>query len=353
MQKTLQELAEIVDGDLSGNPDTEIEGIAGIKSASKGQITFLSNGKYREELNKTNASAIVVGNELSRNPDMPTIRVSNPDLAFARIAEVFDNQNEDVSPGIHETAHVEEGAQVSENACIRANVVIKEGASVGPETEIMSGSYIGKNVEIGAGCRIFPNTTIREKTEIGSEVLIHSGSVIGCDGFGYVKDENGRRKIPQEGKVVIEDRVEIGAGVTVDRARFDETRICEGTKIDNLVQIAHNVRIGKNAVIVAQSGIAGSAEIGEETVLAGQSGVGGHLTVGSGVKVAARAGVTKDIEDGEIVSGFPAMPRSEFNRKQVLMRKLPDMARQVEELQEEVERLQSRLDSDESETEND
>jgi UDP-3-O-[3-hydroxymyristoyl] glucosamine N-acyltransferase len=353
LKKTLEELANMVGGQLSGDGSTMVRGVAGIGSAEAGQITFLSNGKYRDKLHETDAAAVVIRSDEEMPSDLPSIQVDNPDLAFAKIADVFDEEDRGAESGIHDTSVVSEDAELGEDVSIQAHVTIEDGASIGDGTVIMSGSYIGKDVTLGANCEIFPNVNIMRETEMGDHVIVHASSVIGCDGFGYVKEGEERKKIPQLGRVVIEDHVEIGSCVTIDRARFDETRICEGAKIDNLVQIAHNVRIGKNAVIVSQSGVAGSSRIGDETMLGGQSGVAGHLEVGNGVRVAGRAGVTKDIDDGEVVSGFPAQPRSKFNRKQVLTRKLPALADDVSELKEKVERLSKALENNESESEDD
>jgi len=353
VKKTVEELASLVDGSVRGDEEISIQGIAGICSAREGQITFLSNGKYRDQLQTTRASAIVLSHDDEARVEMPSIRVDNPDLAFARIARVFEREDAHHPPGIHESAVVSDHAEVHEEACIEAHVTVEDGARIEKDAVIMAGSYIGRNVTVGPGCRIFPNVNVMEETELGERVIIHSSSVIGCDGFGYVKEQGDRKKIPQLGRVVVEDEVEIGSSVTIDRARFDETRICRGAKIDNLVQIAHNVTVGENAVIVAQSGIAGSSSVGKNSMLGGQSGVAGHLEVGDNVKVAGRAGVTKDVEEGEVVSGFPAQPRSKFNRKQVMTRKLPALAREIEELKEQVDHLQEELDKDDSKAEDD
>ncbi len=351
MKKTVGELAKLVDGTVDGDEDTTISGIAGICSAREGHITFLSNGKYRNQLDETGASAIVLSHDDDARPVIPTIRVENPDLAFARIANEFDRRDSHHSPGVHESAVISEDAEIGDDVSIQSHVTVKDGATIGEGTVIMAGTYVGRNVNIGEDCRIFPNVNLMKGTELGDRVRIHSSSVIGCDGFGYVKDEGQRKKVPQLGNVVVEDEVEIGSSVTVDRARFDETRIRRGAKIDNLVQIAHNVTVGENAVIVAQSGIAGSSNVGSNSMLGGQSGVAGHLNVGDNVKVAGRAGVTKDVEDGEVVSGFPAQPRSKFNRKQVLTRKLPALAREIEDLKQQVTHLKEQLDNDESKAE--
>ncbi len=343
----------MVGGRLSGDGSTKVNGVAGIGSADTGQITFLSNGKYRDQLHDTDATAVVLRSDEEVPSDLASIQVEDPDLAFAKIADVFDEDDRTSESGVHESSVVSEKADIGEDVLIQAHVTIEDGARIGDGSVIMSGSYIGKDVVLGRNCQIFPNVNIMRETELGDHVIVHASSVIGCDGFGYVKEGGERKKIPQLGRVVIEDQVEIGSCVTIDRARFDETRICKGAKIDNLVQIAHNVRIGKNAVIVSQSGVAGSSRIGDETMLGGQSGVAGHLEVGKGVRVAGRAGVTKDIDDGEVVSGFPAQPRSKHNRKQVLTRKLPALADDVSELKEKVERLSKALEDHESESEDD
>ncbi len=352
MKKSLDELAEMVEGEISGDGDTPIEGVGAIESAEQGQITFLSNGKYRDKLQETNASAVVLSDEEESPATLPAILVDNPDLAVAEIAHLFRDESS-VSPGVHDTACVSEQAEIGEEVCIQPHVTIEDGAKIGDRSVIMAGSYIGRDVSIGSDCHIHANVNVMRETSIGDQVIIHSSSVIGSEGFGYVKDGGERKKIPQLGHVVIEDRVEIGACVTIDRARFDETKICEGAKIDNLVQIAHNVRVGRNAVIVSQTGIAGSSTIGEESMLGGQTGIADHINVGKRVQVAGGSGVTKDIEDGEVVSGFPAQPRLKFNRKQILIRKLPDLVDDLSELKDTVERLSNELEDHESESTDD
>lgn len=352
MEKTLKELADLVDGTISGDPETRIKGVSGIQTAREGQITFLSNKKYRGALDTTDASAIVIDQAFDSDLSIPALKVENPDIAFARIADVFTGvRQKNHEPGIHESAVVSDKAQVAEDAYIGPHVTIGEQAEIGPRSIIKHGTYVGDHVKIGADTTVYPSVTLLRETRVGNKVTIHSSTVIGSDGFGYVRGEEGdHQKIPQTGIVIIEDHVEIGAGVTIDRARFEETRICEGVKMDNQVQVAHNVYIGENTVIVSQAGVAGSAEIGSGTVIAGQSGIGGHLNVGDNVQVAARAGVTKDVETGKTVAGFPAEERSDYNRKQVLIRKLPELAQRVEELTNKIKQLENNERENEQQT---
>jgi UDP-3-O-[3-hydroxymyristoyl] glucosamine N-acyltransferase len=250
---------------------------------------------------------VIVGFEIDVDQStVPLIRHPNPYLAFARVLELFAGTGREYTEGIHRTAVVAKDSEIESGVCLGPWVVVENGAKIGPGVTILAGSLVGADSVIGENSLVYPNVTIRENVKIGKNVIIHSGAVIGSDGFGFARDGSRHHKIPQIGGVQIEDDVEIGANVTVDRATLGVTRIGRGTKIDNLVQIAHNVNIGENCIIAAQVGISGSTQIGDESILGGQVGVVGHLKIGKKVMVGAQSGVTKDVPDGTVVFGYPA-----------------------------------------------
>jgi len=333
MHKTIKELAELVDGRLEGNGSVIISGIRGIKEAKIGDITFLANRRYMAFVKTTKASAIIALPDIFIPEDKVVIRHKNPSFAFAKLMDVLYPDKNFFYIGIHPTAVIGKGVKLGKDISIQPYVVIEDGASIGEKTVIGAGAFIGRKTSIGAGTLIYPRVTIREKITIGSRCIIHSGTVIGSDGFGYILVKGVHHKIPQAGTVIIEDDVEIGANVTIDRARFDKTWIKQGTKIDNLVQIAHNVVIGKNSIIVAQVGISGSTVIGDNVILAGQAGIAGHINVGDNAIVAAQAGVTKSVPKGVMVSGYPAAEHSNARKIHALVNRLPKLYEKVSNLE--------------------
>jgi len=334
---TAAEIAEKVGGEVDGDPSVVVRGVAGIREASPGEASFIAGRRYAKYAAGTRASVVLVPSDWKGECPATLIRVQDPEAAFSRLAEIFAPPATVPEPGVHSTALIAPDAVLGENVSIGPYVVIESGARIGDNTAIMAFGYVGRGVVVGKACRFYPHVSIREWVRIGDRVIIHNGTVIGSDGFGYRVDEKGvRHKIPQTGIVIIGNDVEIGANVTVDRARYGATRIGNGVKIDNLVQIAHNVLIGDHAVIVAQAGIAGSSVIGSRAILAGQAGISGHLTVGEGAIVGGQAGVTKDVPPGTFVSGYPAAPHEKATRIQALVHRLP-------ELRERISRLESRL----------
>lgn len=348
MALTVAQLAERIGASLEGDGSLVITGVAGLREAEPGQISFLANMRYAGQMATTRASAVIVPTNWDRPCSAPALlRVQNPDKAFAIVCQEFAPPPITPPPGVHPTAVVAADAELGKDVSIGPYVVIEPGVKIGDGTVIFAGCYIGHETTVGNQCRFYPHVTVRERTRIGNRVIIHNGAVIGSDGFGYTVNERGEReKIPQLGIVEIGDDVEIGANVTVDRARFGKTRIGKGVKIDNLVQIAHNVVIGDHAVIVALSGISGSSEVGAHTILAGQSGVVGHVVIGKNCIVAARAGVTKDIPDGQFVSGFPAIPHDENMKIQAYTQRLPEFRKKLAELEERVKALEQKLRSE-------
>ncbi len=342
MQKTLREIAALINGDVIGDDSIVITGVAGIKEARQGEITFLANPKYIPFIEKTQASAIIVSRDI-KSALKPIICLDNPSLGFEKVVLFFSQFEVKHPKGIHPTAVFGKDVRLGKNVAIGPYVIIEDNVSLGDNTIIYGGSYIGYSTQVGSDTLIYANVTIRESVNIGNRVIVHSGTVIGSDGFGFATINGKHYRIPQIGTVVIEDDVDIGSNVTIDRARFNKTIIGKGTKIDNLVQIAHNVVIGENSIIVAQVGISGSTNIGKGVTLAGQSGVAGHLTVGDGVIVAARAGVIKSVPANTIVSGFPAKPHETAKRVNACVQNLPRLYENVKSLKKKIEELEAKL----------
>ena len=331
----LEEIAELVGGEVVGDPKLPITGVAGIKEAQKGDITFLGNTKYLPFLEQTQASAVIVSEDVVFDKK-PVIRAANPSLAFSKVVSHFSPEPIQRPAGVHRTALVDKSVRLGEGVSIGPHVVIEKDSVIGDRCVIEANVFIGERCVIGNWVRIYPNVTLREETEIGDRVIIHSGTAIGSDGFGYETVNGEHIKIPQIGSVKIEEDVEIGANVCIDRGRFKKTLIMRGTKIDNLVQVAHNVIIGPNCLIVSQAGISGSSELGKNVVVAGQAGIVGHLELGDGVIVGAGAGVTKSIPPNTVVLGQPARPISEMKRIIALTAKLPELFKDILELKKKV-----------------
>lgn len=342
MQRTLKEIAEFIDGEVIGNESTVITGVSGIKEANAGDITFLANPKYFPLMDKTRASAVITSRDVQKTAK-PIIRTDNPSLAFAKIISFIMPSEVTHPKGIHPAAILGKKVELGKNVAIGAYTVVEDNASIGENTVIYPGCFIGANTKIGSDTLIYANVSIRERITIGNRVIIHSGTVIGSDGFGFVMIKGMHHKIPQIGTVQIDDDVEIGANVTIDRARFDKTVIGRGTKIDNLVQIAHNVIIGENSIIVAQAGISGSTLIGKNVTLAGQAGLVGHITVGDNAIVAAQAGVTKSVPADTLVSGYPARPHDKAKRVNACIQNLPKLYEAVSALKKKIAELESKL----------
>ena len=321
MTLTLQEIAKLCGGELIGDPNQEITGAASLAEAQPGEVSFFSDPRYGPLLRKTRASALFVLPDVSDAISLAQIRVANPSKAFEQIVIKFGPKPVMYPPGIHPTAVVDPSAKLGPGVSIQPNVVIEADVRIGGETVIGASTLVGRESSIGASCLIYPRVTIRERTRIGSNVIIHSGAVIGSDGFGFEFVDGQHRKIPQLGIVQIDDNVEIGANTTIDRARFGRTWIQEGVKIDNLVQIAHNVVIGKHSVIAAQTGISGSTRVGELVQMGGQVGIVGHVTIGDRAMIGAQSGVSKDVSGGTWF-GYPAMPIEETKRQIVWIRRL-------------------------------
>lgn len=330
---TIQEIADLVGGIVDGDGTKPIKNASGIKEAQSGDITFLANARYQPLLKETNATAVIVPPDVLVPEGKIAIRVESPSLAFAKIMEKLGPPPVTYDPGIHSTAVIGKNVSLGHGVSVQPYVVIEDEAVIGDDVTIGAGTFIGRQTHIGVRTLIYPKVVIRERITIGSGCIIHSGTVIGSDGFGYATVHGLHHKIPQIGTVVIEDDVEIGANVTIDRARFDKTWIKKGTKIDNLVQIAHNVVICENSIIVAQVGISGSTVVGKNVIFAGQAGSVGHVTIGDNAIVCARAAVTKSVPEGQMVSGYPAIAHNKAKKIQALINRLPKLYEKVLELE--------------------
>ena len=327
----LRELAERLGCRLDGDGEIEIVRVATIHDARSGDLTFLANPKYESALASTQASAIVM-KEGAAAP-CAVLRAADPYLVFARAVGIFGPALRP-TPGVHPMTAIAADAQMGTGVSIGAFVSIGEGASVGDRTVIFPNVTIGPGARIGSDCVIHSNVSIRERVVIGDRVILQNGVVLGGDGYGFVRRGDGtHEKIPQVADVVIEDDVELGANTTVDRPAVGETRIQAGTKIDNLVQVAHGVRIGRNVLMAAQVGIAGSTQIEDDVIFGGQVGVGGHLTIGRGAIAVGQSGVTNSLDPGAMVAGYPAIDSREWRKASVIFRRLPELKKRVEELE--------------------
>jgi len=331
MMFTTAAIAAQLDGEVQGDPTAQLTGFAPADRAGAGDLTFAENEAFFAQAEQSAATAIIADARFSSGTKT-VIRVKNPRVAFARALALFFPEPT-FAPGVHPGAVVAASAQIDPSAHIGPHCAIGERVVIGAKVVLQGGNFIGDDSKLGEATRLFPQVTIYPQTEIGRRVRIHAGTVIGSDGYGYVQDNGIHRKVPQIGQVIIGDDVEIGANVTVDRGALGATRIGRGTKIDNLVQIAHNVVIGEHCLIIAQVGIAGSAKLGDYVILAGQSGVAGHLKLGSQVTVAAQSGVMHDIPAGEKWLGSPAQPDRQTKRQWIALAQLPDLIRRVAELE--------------------
>ena len=332
--KTIQEIAELVGGRIIGHCDRTLHGVASLSEATEGDVAFLGNEKYHDQVAISRASVVLVapGFDVEPQEGRAWIECADPSDLFTRVILAFTPPAIEYPAGIHPRAVIADDVAVPASCHIGAGVVIEHGAKIGENTVILPNVYIGVDTTVGANCLIYPNVVIRERCIIGNRVILHPGVVIGADGFGYKSSAAGHEKIPQVGIVQIDDDVEVGANSTIDRARFGRTWIQAGTKIDNLVQIGHNVEIGRACIVVAQVGIAGSTHLGNGVILAGQVGVNGHLRIGDGAIAMAQSGVSKDTPAGAVVMGSPAQDRRAFARTQMQLKHLETLSKEVKEL---------------------
>jgi UDP-3-O-[3-hydroxymyristoyl] glucosamine N-acyltransferase len=345
MNMRISELAERTGARVEGaTADTEIVGAAGLDEAGEGQVTFLANPRYTPRVNTTRASAVYLSEEAQTDREIAILRVKDPYLAYTRALRIFHPEAE-IEPFVHPSAVIDPTARIAKRVAIAACVVIGRNVFIGDDVRIYPNVTIYDDVTIGRGSVIHSGVAIRERTVIGERVVIHNNSVIGCDGFGYAKDEDKHwLKIPQAGRVVIEDDVEIGAATTIDRASVGESRIGRGTKLDNLVQIGHSCTVGEDSLLCAQVGLAGSSHIGSRVILAGQAGVAGHLTIGDDVVLTAKSATSHDIPAGKVISGIPAFDNKDWLRSTAAFRRLGEIQRTVRELQR---KIKPQIDADE------
>jgi len=343
MQFSAAQIAALINGKIEGNPDVLVNDFGKIEEARPGQLAFLANPKYEEYLYSTGASVIIINETqtLKEKIDATLILVPDAYLAFASLLSKYEEMMRQQLQGIQDPSYISPDATLGEQVYVGAFAYIGNRAKIGKNVKIYPQVYIGDDVVIGDSTTLFPGVKIYHHTEIGSQVTIHGGSIIGADGFGFVPlADGGFKKIPQMGNVVIEDRVEIGANCTIDRATIGSTRIRAGAKLDNLIQVAHNVEIGSNTVMAAQSGISGSTKLGNNVMVGGQAGIVGHLQIADGTRINAQSGVTKNVKQpNSAISGSPAYDYTSSLRAQATARKLPELEKKILELEKLIRQL--------------
>lgn len=336
------QIALLINGTIEGNPDAVVSSFGKIEEAGDGQLSFLANPKYEDYIYTTKASVIIINQSLTlKQPVSSTLlRVPDAYTAFATLLAKYQEIQQQQLSGIQEPSHIAKTASYGKNVFIGAFSYLGEKVKVGDNTKIYPNTFLGDNVTIGDNCVIHPGVKIYHDCKVGNNVTIHAGTVIGSDGFGFAPQADGSfKKVPQIGNVVIENNVEIGANATIDRATIGSTLIKSGAKLDNLIQIAHNVEVGNSTVIAAQSGVSGSTKIGNGVMIGGQAGIVGHIQIGDGAKINAQSGVSKSIDPGKAVTGSPAYDYTSALRSQAVNRKLPDLEKRVKELEELVKQL--------------
>jgi len=335
MEFTAEQIAEYLDGEVLGNAEVAVNTLSKIEEGTEGSLSFLANPKYNQFIYNTEASIVIVGKNFVPEGEIKAtlVKVEDAYAAFATLLEMY-NQFKNQKTGIEQPSFIAENAEVGEGTYVGAFAYVGENVKIGKGSKIYPQCFIGDNVIIGEDCLIFPGVKIYADCVLGSNVTIHAGTVIGSDGFGFAPNsENSYNKVAQIGNVVIEDHVEIGSNASIDRATLGSTIIRKGVKLDNLIQIAHNVEIGENSVIASQTGIAGSTKLGKNAMLGGQVGVIGHLNIGDNVKIAAQSGIGKDMKDKEVVQGSPAFGYGDYQKSYIYFRKLPQLAKDIFKLE--------------------
>ncbi|MEN8929088.1 MAG: UDP-3-O-(3-hydroxymyristoyl)glucosamine N-acyltransferase [Flavobacteriales bacterium] len=338
MEFTATQIAQLLEGTIVGNENISVSNLSKIEEGTTGTLSFLSNLKYEQYLYKTGASIVITDSSFEPAQDIPEtctlIKVESAQAAFAKLLEMY-NQVKRKNTGIHPSSFVPESAKIGANVYIGANTTLGENVLIGENAQIYPNSFIGDNVKIGAESILFAGVRVYSDCLIGKSCTLHSGVILGGDGFGFVPNSEGNyAKVPQIGNAILEDHVEIGANTTIDRATLGSTIIRKGAKLDNLIQIAHNVEIGENTVIAAQTGVAGSTKIGKNCMIGGQVGIIGHITIADEVKIAAQSGIGHSIEEkGMILQGSPAFPIGDYKRSYIVYRGLPDLKRKVDALE--------------------
>lgn len=341
MEFSAQQIATFLNGTIEGNPEIKVSSFSKIEEGKPGTLTFLANPKYEHHIYNTKASIVLVNNDfMPAEPVQATIiRVANAYAALAMLLNLVEQHKHKQHVGIDSTAFIAPSAQVGSDCYIGHFAYIGENAKVGKNCRIYPNVYIGDNVTIGDNCILYPHTTIYESCLVGNNCILHAGAVIGADGFGFAPEGEQYKKIPQLGNVILEDDVEVGANTTIDRAVMDSTIIRRGVKLDNLVQIAHNVDVGENTVMAAQVGIAGSVKVGKHCMFGGQVGLAGHIKIADNVTLGAQAGIISDVKESTTLLGAPAIHAKDFMRSSAIFNRLPEMYRTMGQLQREIEEL--------------
>ena len=339
ISRTLSELAAELQGQIVGDGSIVIRGVAGIREALPGDITFIANPRYDAYLDETRASAVICGPE-PRRPAVPLLVVENPYLAFQRVVRIFRPDTHRPPPGVHPTAVVAADVTLGAAVSIGPHCVVESGVRLGDRVVLSAGCYVGHAARIGDDSFLYPRVVVRDDCQIGARCILHPGVVVGGDGFGFALDAGRYHKVPQVGNVEIGDDVEIGANTTIDRATTHSTRIGDGSKIDNLVQIGHNVEIGRHCIVVAQVGISGSTVLEDYVTVGGQAGLVGHIRVGRGATVGAQSGVSKSVVADTVVTGYPAVPHGIWKRLHAMIQKLPQLFQRTKDLEERVDTLE-------------
>ncbi|TWO33032.1 UDP-3-O-(3-hydroxymyristoyl)glucosamine N-acyltransferase [Seonamhaeicola sediminis] len=335
MKFTAQQIAGILEGDVVGNPEAEVSKLSKIEEGTEGSLTFLANPKYTSHIYTTKASVTIVNKTFNPESNIETtlIKVEDAYKSFSKLLEYY-NEVKNNKVGIEEPSFISSTANHGENLYLGAFSYLGENVSIGDNVKIFPNVYIGDNVTIGHNSVIFAGAKIYSETVIGDGCVINSGAIIGADGFGFAPNEKGEyNKVPQIGNVILEDFVDIGAATTIDRATLGSTIIRRGVKLDNQIQIAHNVDIGKNTVIAAQTGVAGSTKIGENCQIGGQVGIVGHITIGNNVKIQAQSGIGRNVKDNEVLQGSPALPYADYNKSYVHFKNLPKIVKTINDLE--------------------
>jgi UDP-3-O-[3-hydroxymyristoyl] glucosamine N-acyltransferase len=338
---TTGQIAAFIKGTLLGSPDCALTGVAGLTEASTADISFVADEAAVKDAKASRAAALLVPRRLDGLSCIQIV-VANPTLAIAQVVEEFFISRR-TALGIGQFVLRGKDVTIGNGVSIWPFVTLRDGVSIGHHTTLYPGVFVGEGSAIGENCLLYPNVTIREGVTIGNRVIIHAGTVVGSDGFGYVQEGGRHRKIPQIGTVVIEDDVELGANVTVDRATFGKTIIRRGTKVDNLVQIAHNVEIGEHNILVSQVGIAGSSKTGHHVMIGGQAGISDHVTIGDLAMIAARSGLNRDVPTKEIVAGTPALPRLDWLKAMAIVAKLPELRQQLRDMEDRLKALEAKV----------
>ncbi|TXG39755.1 UDP-3-O-(3-hydroxymyristoyl)glucosamine N-acyltransferase [Seonamhaeicola maritimus] len=335
MKFTAQQIAGILEGDVVGNPEAEVSKLSKIEEGTEGSLTFLANPKYTSHIYTTEATVAIVNKSFIPEQEIDTtlIKVEDAYKSFSKLLEYY-NQVKNNKTGIEQPSYVDDTAKYGENIYLGAFAYIGENVTLGDNVKVFPNAYLGDNVTVGDNTVIFSGAKIYSETVIGNSCVINAGAIIGADGFGFAPNEEGEyNKVPQIGNVILEDFVDIGAATTIDRATLGSTVIRRGVKLDNQIQIAHNVEIGKNTVIAAQTGIAGSTKIGENCQIGGQVGIVGHITIGNNVRIQAQSGIGRNVKDNEVLQGSPALPYSDYNKSYVHFKNLPKIVKNINDLE--------------------